>query len=135
MNDDFNICTVQRDGPNMITGDLTIVTAFRARRMKTAVLCRCGHSSDQPYCDGMHVKIGFTDPGRLPADAHPGSVREGRLTITPQSKGPNRCEGPLLIRGTDGRASAAELTLLCRCGASSNKPYCDGTHEGIDRPA
>ena len=23
-------------------------------------------------------------------------------------------------------------TALCRCGASANKPYCDGTHKTID---
>ena len=132
MSEHLNVASLQRDGPNMITGDLTIVTASRVRRMRTAMLCRCGHSSDQPFCDGTHVKAGFADAGQLPANASAGKAREGKLTITPLQNGPNRCEGPLLIRGADGRTSAADLTLLCRCGASSNKPYCDRTHERIN---
>lgn len=43
--------------------------------------------------------------------------------------------GPLLVHGTvqikhkDGREEVRETKCsLCRCGASSNKPYCDGTH-------
>ena len=132
MSDDLNVVTLQHDGPNMITGDLTLVIASRVRHMRTAMLCRCGHSSDQPFCDGTHVKTGFEDAGQLPANAPRGAAREGKLTITPLRKGPNRCEGPLLIRGADGRTSGADLTLLCRCGASSNKPYCDRTHERID---
>jgi CDGSH-type Zn-finger protein len=131
VSEDLNVDTVQRDGPNMITGDLAIVTATRVRAMKTAMLCRCGHSSDQPFCDGTHAKIGFADPGQLPGGASGGNVGAGRLTITPIRNGPNRCEGPLLVRGADGRTSAARLTLLCRCGGSSNKPFCDETHASI----
>jgi CDGSH-type Zn-finger protein len=44
--------------------------------------------------------------------------------------------GPLLIKGTciivdtDGKETTKEgMTALCRCGNSSNKPYCDGAHK------
>jgi CDGSH-type Zn-finger protein len=41
------------------------------------------------------------------------------------------CTGPLVVIGADGRVAFAESTFLCRCGASANKPYCDGTHKKI----
>lgn len=31
-----------------------------------------------------------------------------------------------------GRVQAAEAYSLCRCGASANKPFCDGSHKQID---
>ncbi|RSK42022.1 (4Fe-4S)-binding protein [Mangrovimonas spongiae] len=43
--------------------------------------------------------------------------------------------GPLLVYGTlkvtdkDGQEETKnKTTAFCRCGASNNKPYCDGTH-------
>jgi len=48
------------------------------------------------------------------------------------------CSGPLWVRG--GMAIESEggksherrnRVTLCRCGASSNKPYCDGTHASM----
>ena len=45
--------------------------------------------------------------------------------------------GPLVITGSlivkDAAGNAVEKpnkTAFCRCGASSNKPYCDGSHNG-----
>ena len=48
--------------------------------------------------------------------------------------------GPILIDGDvtllDG--SGADIPVdrqpvaLCRCGASGNKPFCDGSHKGVD---
>lgn len=47
-------------------------------------------------------------------------------------------DGPLVIHGAvmlvdaDGKTTAREgATALCRCGASANKPYCDGAHKRI----
>lgn len=47
--------------------------------------------------------------------------------------------GPLMITGTcqvthpDGRVETKEnRSTYCRCGASSNKPFCDGAHKSID---
>ena len=47
--------------------------------------------------------------------------------------------GPLLVYGTlsvtdqkGGTEVKNKTTAFCRCGASSNKPYCDGAHRKID---
>ncbi|WP_462250370.1 (4Fe-4S)-binding protein [Ekhidna sp.] len=46
--------------------------------------------------------------------------------------------GPLMVYGNinvkhhDGsETSKHRVTAFCRCGASSNKPYCDGSHKSI----
>lgn len=48
-------------------------------------------------------------------------------------------DGPLMIYGNidveniDGSIAKKEkTTAFCRCGASKNKPYCDGKHKDID---
>jgi CDGSH-type Zn-finger protein len=124
-----NVLRVRPDGPNVVTGEIAIVTSTGIREMKTAVLCRCGHSADKPFCDGAHVKAGFADPARLSAPVDSLGAARGKLTVTPLRNGPNRCEGPLTLRGVDGRTAASTSTLLCRCGGSQTKPFCDGTHK------
>ena len=51
-----------------------------------------------------------------------------------------RQNGPLVVTGEDvtlvdwnGNAYPAEKRpfALCRCGASQNKPFCDGAHNGV----
>ena len=49
-----------------------------------------------------------------------------------------RPNGPLLVRGrvqivdADGRLVREDTRVaLCRCGASGNKPFCDGSHRRI----
>ncbi|MCB0781618.1 MAG: CDGSH iron-sulfur domain-containing protein, partial [Flavobacteriales bacterium] len=41
--------------------------------------------------------------------------------------------GTCLVKHADGRTETREkVTAFCRCGSSSNKPYCDGTHRKVD---
>lgn len=47
------------DGPVAIRGDLTITTPQGEQREVRATLCRCGASSNKPFCDGTHGKIGW----------------------------------------------------------------------------
>ena len=60
----------------------------------------------------------------LPDDAEP------RVRVT--ENGPYRVDGGVPVRDADGNAVEAPGTyFLCRCGQSSNKPFCDGTHKKV----
>jgi CDGSH-type Zn-finger protein len=55
------------------------------------------------------------------------------VTITPSEDGPYLVSGPVQLTAPDGREIAhPDPMSLCRCGQSSNKPFCDGTHLTID---
>ena len=127
------VLRVRPNGPNVVTGDFVVVAPPRAATgaKASAALCRCGKSNDKPFCDGTHTKIGFSDPGLLPADAPPGTLPPGNVTITPTTNGPLECIGPLTVQGADGRTAASEETWLCRCGHSRTKPFCDSSHERV----
>lgn len=42
--------------------------------------------------------------------------------------GPLQVEGKVEITLADGTVVEKDKAFLCRCGASANKPYCDGSH-------
>lgn len=61
-------------------------------------------------------------------------MQEDEVKITARPNGPFRVEGKIRLIGTDGREINLEgkpAISLCRCGASTNKPFCDGTHSKI----
>ena len=52
--------------------------------------------------------------------------------ITCSKDGPYRVTGEVMLETGDGRAPPiSDRYTLCRCGASKNKPFCDGTHWAI----
>ena len=58
----------------------------------------------------------------------------GDVIIRVKPNGPYLVEGPLEIYDGAGTRVPTEdrpRIALCRCGASSNKPFCDGTHSKI----
>ncbi len=53
-------------------------------------------------------------------------------TITILKKGPCLVTGPVTLLDGDGKKiDAPEKFALCRCGASTKKPFCDGSHTKI----
>lgn len=189
------------NGPYLVRG-LATFTNSRGEAIATEesmALCRCGGSSNKPFCDGTHARIGFED-ARLPGRskdrrrnyigkaitihdnrglcAHAGECTERLSSVWRMGVKPwidpdaasveaiietiNACpsgalsysiadeehrdrdhpsaiqlarNGPYMVTGNielDGAAfgdgASREHFTLCRCGASKNKPFCDGSH-------
>ena len=57
------------------------------------------------------------------------------VEIKTRENGPYRVQGPVRIIDADGNefdlADKGEVIALCRCGGSTTKPFCDGTHSKI----
>jgi CDGSH-type Zn-finger protein len=53
------------------------------------------------------------------------------VQIKPMHNGPYIVTGPVTIVDADGNeydVSGRKSIALCRCGGSTTKPFCDGTH-------
>jgi uncharacterized Fe-S cluster protein YjdI len=71
MNDEIESATVEvqaetiveptLNGPLMVYGIVVVKDAAgnETRKNKATAFCRCGKSSNKPYCDGTHRKVGF----------------------------------------------------------------------------
>jgi len=58
-------------------------------------------------------------------------ISENIVEIRPA--GPLMVYGNILVKDAQGNETRRnQVTAFCRCGASGNKPYCDGTHVIID---
>jgi CDGSH-type Zn-finger protein len=59
-----------RNGPLLVKGPVEFQDAAGKRIMaaggETVALCRCGHSSTKPFCDGSHKKADFKDQAGTP---------------------------------------------------------------------
>jgi CDGSH-type Zn-finger protein len=54
--------------------------------------------------------------------------------VTCNKNGPLRISGCFVLKDAAGSTfdlSGREVISLCRCGASANKPFCDGSHARI----
>lgn len=58
-------------------------------------------------------------------------TRRERATITPYPDGPLLLRGDVDLVAADGQPIERNrrTVALCRCGLSTIKPYCDGTHK------
>jgi len=134
--DQPNNLSVTPNGPLYLRGRVVFDGGAQASQVEytRVALCRCGQSKNKPLCDNSHRAAGFSDPGRCngkPDDATPGQPI-GPLSVKPIVNGPLMLQGWVEFKAADGSTFiAGEKTWLCRCGQSSNKPFCDGTHKKI----
>ena len=97
---------------------------------KKTALCRCGASENKPYCDGSHKRIGFSNRvNKAIQTPAPGAEYAGEIDVL--KNGPYQVKGCVLDTAAAENLSADKPYYLCRCGASGNKPFCDGTHKTI----
>ena len=56
------------------------------------------------------------------------------VNIRMRPHGPFVVEGPFTLTDSDGNEFEIDpgkpAVALCRCGESSNRPFCDGSHKG-----
>ncbi len=207
MNNDKPKIACLPNGPYYLLNDMTPHTIPNLQdangdpcaTVSGVALCRCGGSSNKPFCDGTHGTIGFTDAkqtdGQLDKrvdysgqhitihdnrgicahagictdrlksvfklgeepwiDADGASVEQiidtikqcpsGALSysidntesadpdrppiVTVTKNGPYAVSGGIeLLDQPMGEGASTEHYTLCRCGASKNKPFCDGSH-------
>lgn len=131
-----NTITVHSKSYLRIQGDLEISSSNVEINDETrATLCRCGASEQKPFCDNSHRKIDFNAPTEKTKAHKEGLATGGKLKIELYENGPIGVEGNFEIKTDGGETifqSEGKKTYLCRCGASSAKPFCDQTHKQID---
>lgn len=126
----INRVTVFENGPLAIAGNISLAGGDTEPRL---TLCRCGLSKNKPYCDSSHVEGGFLATGEPNAQS-PENVEDqgGQVSVEAIANGPLKFDGHLeLTTGTGRKIAKHSKAFLCRCGASRNKPYCDGSHKAL----
>lgn len=129
-----NTVEICSDGPVYLRGDLRIQDSEDNVQSFTRVaLCRCGATKNGPFCDNSHGKADFADPGKA-REIKSKDAPEGQTFLKARvlANGPVLLEGPYqLIDGQGEVCLDATSGFLCRCGASENKPWCDGAHNRV----
>ena len=123
---------IMDDAP-LIVSDLKLLEDGEGQELaikKKSALCRCGNSENKPFCDGSHRRVGFKSS--LPPGESSVPAKEGDAVIRSLKNGPYEVCGDIeLCVEDDLGLSADNPYYLCRCGASENKPFCDGSHKRI----
>ncbi|MDP3737021.1 MAG: ferritin-like domain-containing protein [Hyphomonadaceae bacterium] len=134
--------TTKAGGIETVVGD-SVTIDFEAKRCIHARLCVTGAPKVfLANVEGPWIHPNAMDAEKLVAIAEAcpsGAIRYRRNDGRPEEAPPPvnlaaiREGGPYAVRGDimlDGKRAGYRMTL-CRCGASKNKPFCDGSHHDI----
>lgn len=126
---------VRPNGPLICAADSDVVLQFEDEELilkgKEFALCRCGLSTNKPFCDGTHKKF-QVNLGQAFNDLNEEKITKitGRLTITVKKNAMYILNGPVTIFSRDGSSKTTRTkAALCRCGKSEKKPFCDMAHK------
>lgn len=131
-----NRIQLTKNGPVYFFGDIEVQdhegnTVLKDTRF---ALCRCGASTNKPACDNSHENIEWkagtgADKSKMP---EPENNQHEKLLIKLMKDGPAILEGTYTMESPEmGEQTSDKGVALCRCGASSTKPFCDGTHKDV----
>jgi len=125
-----NTLHIRENGPYTVKAELAL---NEHKEGVNRTLCRCGASKNKPFCDGSHTQISFVATGEPETKvSKPLENRGGLVELKTIENGPLSVNGSLEIcSGTGRTVDRTEQVFLCRCGASANKPYCDGSHNRV----
>ena len=123
------------NGPLLMVGDLDVRTpeGDPITHESRLTLCRCGMSRNQPFCDNSHRRRNWESGPTGEPEAEPPPPREGAgdqpTRVVPLADASLELRGHLRIYHSDGKPlREAGRVLLCRCGQSAHKPFCDTSH-------
>jgi CDGSH-type Zn-finger protein/uncharacterized Fe-S cluster protein YjdI len=129
-----NRIVLRPNGPVYLYGDLEFQDADGNTLLEDtrAAFCRCGASENKPLCDNSHQDISFRTGATADTSAMPVASEDNhdRIILKLMKNGPALVEGTYTLEspGMEPHTSSKNIAL-CRCGGSSNKPFCDGTHK------
>lgn len=129
-----NRIVLRPNGPVYFFGDIEVQdhkgnTVLEDTRF---AFCRCGASSNKPACDNSHQEIKWKADVKADKSKMPEIEEEehGKLLIKLMKNGPAILEGNYTMESASiGQHTSDKGVALCRCGDSSTKPFCDGTHK------
>ena len=65
-------------------------------------------------------------------ERHGGGMKMAEVSIKVSRNGPYLVKGSVELTDADGTTYTVKQSFaLCRCGGSTTKPFCDGTHSKI----
>lgn len=133
-----NSITISPNGPLYLRGDIAIQNSEGETILEDTrvALCRCGASKYKPFCDNSHEDIDFEAPaGFNESKLRPttnGDVNHDKLILRLMENGPILVEGEYEVYSiANQRVSSKKNVAFCRCGQSTSKPFCDGTHKDV----
>jgi CDGSH-type Zn-finger protein len=132
----------QFDGPTMVLSDVENLCAFARFCDPEGKIWSLIEATDDPRVHELVIREAMHCPsGRLVLhDKETSEEIEQRLPVSigVVEDPALDCSGPLWVRGGVGIESfdgkkyeTRNRVTLCRCGASGNKPFCDGSHASI----